>query len=210
MAVDGRDRTQEGLFEGLNGSGLRGVDLACGDGGEVVIFAADGRAGQTAKHGKLAGVGEGVGDGSLKKAIEGRVGGFIGSQILIEGGERGEKLLLLFGPGERLGVVPRGFALRHGKRPVEEIAHVGEDLDRETGTVEFGEGHGGVFEGSRGAIGERGQGVAEEVGLRVHEGNIAQVEAGEWIKAAGRCRTEMGTTAEAGFGRALFASTGNL
>ena len=63
---------RKGLFEGLNRSGLRGVDLACGDRGNVVVFAGDGRAGQAAEHGELAGVGEGVGDGSLEEAVDGR------------------------------------------------------------------------------------------------------------------------------------------
>ena len=158
----GGTEPREGLLERLNRSRLRGVYLACGDGGNVVVFAADGRAGKAAEHGELAGVGEGVGDGSLEEALDGRQDRFIGSQVLVEGAERGEEPLLLFGPGERLGIVPGGFALRHGERPVEEIAHVGEDLDgAAAGAVEVGEGLRGVLDGSRGAVGERGQGMAE-------------------------------------------------
>jgi hypothetical protein len=63
---------REGLLERLNRSGLRGVNLACGNSGNVVVLAADGRAGQAAEHGELAGMGEGVSDGSLEKAIHRR------------------------------------------------------------------------------------------------------------------------------------------
>ena len=50
-------------------------------------------------------------------------------EVGVEGAENAEEPFLLLGPGERLGVVPRGFALGHRKRPVKEIAHVGKDLD---------------------------------------------------------------------------------
>jgi hypothetical protein len=42
------ENSAKGLIEGFNRSGLRGVDLAYGYGGNVVVFAADGRAGQAA------------------------------------------------------------------------------------------------------------------------------------------------------------------
>ena len=173
---------REGLFEGLNRSGLRVVDTAYSDGGNVVIFAADGRAGEAAEHGELADVGESVGDGALEKAIkrriEGRIDRVIGSQILIEGAEGGEKSLLLFGPCEGLGIVPGGSSLHHGERPVEQIAHVGDDLNGvAAGAVKVGEGLRGIFKSSRSAVSESGQSVTEQVALFVHFGNIAQVDA---------------------------------
>ncbi len=69
--IGGTERRDE-LLKGPNRCWLRGVDLACGDGCNVVVFAADGRAGKAAEHGELAGVGEGVGDGPLEEAFDGR------------------------------------------------------------------------------------------------------------------------------------------
>ncbi len=75
LEADGRERAARRavLFEGLSRSGLRGTDLARGDGGNVVVFAADGCARKAAEHGELAGVGQGVGDGALEKALNGGV-----------------------------------------------------------------------------------------------------------------------------------------
>ena len=74
--------------------------------------------------------------------------------------------------------MPGGFALRHGERPVKEIAHVGEDLDGAAAcAVEVGEGFRGILEGPGGAVGKRGQSMTEQIGLRVHAKNIAQVDA---------------------------------
>ena len=51
-----RSGDYRGWLEGLYGLGLDGVDLADGDGGDVEVFAARGRAGEAAEHGELAGV----------------------------------------------------------------------------------------------------------------------------------------------------------
>jgi len=61
----------EALFEGLNRSRLIGADLPCGNGSNVVVFVADGRAGKAAEHGELTGMGERVGDRALEEALDG-------------------------------------------------------------------------------------------------------------------------------------------
>ena len=71
-----------------------------------------------------------------------------------------------------------GRSLHHRERPIEQIAHVGKDLDGPAASaVEVGEGRGRVFEGPRGAVSESGEGMAEQVGFRVHAENIAQLAA---------------------------------
>jgi len=77
--------------------------------------------------------------------------------------------------------------MRHGERPIEQIAHVGKDLDGAAASaVEVSERRGRVFEGSRGAIGESGEGMAEQAGLRVHAENIAQVVARIGLNVQGK------------------------
>ena len=66
---------RRGELEGLYGFGLDGVDLADVDGGDVEVFSASGEAGEAAEHGELADVGEGVGDGALHEAFDGRLDG---------------------------------------------------------------------------------------------------------------------------------------
>ena len=50
------------------------------------------------------------------------------SQVSIEGLKRLEESLLLFRPGLRLGGVPLLLTYRGGQRPIEKVAHVGQNL----------------------------------------------------------------------------------
>ena len=157
-----RCEIQKPKLEGLYGFGLDGVDLGDGDGGDVEVLSASGRAGEAAEHGELSDVGKSVGNGALHEPFDGRLDGRGRCEVGIEGGEGGEETLLLLGPGEELRVVPGRVSLGHGERPVEEVAHVSEDLHgTAAGAVEVGEGIGGVFQGANGAIGQCGKGVAE-------------------------------------------------
>ena len=117
------------VLEGFGGLWLVGADLAGGDRGEVEVFAVDGSTGEPAEHGELAYVSESVCDGALEEAVGGRLEGSIGGQVRVEGGKGGEEALLLRGPGERLRVMPALVALGDRKRPIEEVAYVGEDLN---------------------------------------------------------------------------------
>ena len=69
----GGSELQRRKLEGLYGFGLDGVDLADGDGGDVEIFSAGGRASEAAEHGELADVGERVCDGPLHEPVDMRV-----------------------------------------------------------------------------------------------------------------------------------------
>lgn len=185
-------------LEGLYGLRLDGVDLADGDGGDVEVLAPSGRAGQTAEHGELAGVSERVGDGALHEALDGRVDGIGRREVRVECGESGEEALLLLGPGEGLRIVPGGVALSHGEAPMEEVAHVGEDLDGAAASiVEVGEGGGGVFQGARGAVSQCGKGVSKKIPFFIHGGTISHRIAGStherwrpntWRMGAARAR----------------------
>ena len=160
-------------LKGFDRPGLCGADLACGDGGDVEVFAADGAAGEAAKHGELAGVGERVSDGALEESLGRSLERGGGSQVGIESGECGEEALLFRGPVEGLRVLPALIALGNGERPMEQVAHVGEDLDgAAAGAVEVGEGGGRVFKGAGGAVSKRGEGVAKELPFFVHEKNL--------------------------------------
>jgi len=189
----GRGKRGEGLgdpggrrLEGLYGFGLNGVDLADGDGGDVEVFSACGRAGKAAEHGELADVGERVGDGALHEALDGRLDRRGGGEVSVECGESSEESLLLLRPGEELRVVPGGVSLGHGERPVKEVAHMGEDLDgTAAGAVEVGEGVGRVFQGADSAISQCGKGVAEKISFFVHWGNIAHGWARKHVEIEG-------------------------
>lgn len=151
---------------------------ADGDFSDVEIFSSRGAAGEAAEHGQLADVGEGVGDGALEEALDGGVERSVGGQVGIEGLEGGEEALLLLRPGERLGVVPGLRAYGDGKRPVKKVAHVGQDLGGKTaGAGETGKVLGRVLEGTGSAVGERCNGVAQELAFFVHDRNIAQADA---------------------------------
>ena len=153
----------------LDGGRLFCPCLADGNGGHEEVLAAGGASGHAAQHGNLAYVGEGVGDGALKERFEVDMQRFGGGKIAIEGLERGEKALHFFGPGKRLRGVPAWLPLSHSERPVEEVAHVGQDLDRgAAASAKQRKIIRGAFEGARGAIGQGGQGVAQEFSFVLH------------------------------------------
>jgi len=163
-----------GKLEGLYGFGLDGVDLGDCDGGDVEVFSTGGRTGKATEHGELADVGEGVGDGALHEPLDGRLDGRGGGEVGVERGQSGEETLLLLRPGKGLRVVPGGVSLGHGERPVKQVAHMSENLHgTAAGTVEVGEGVGGIFQGADSTISQCCRGVAEEISFFVHGGNIA-------------------------------------
>jgi hypothetical protein len=174
------------VLEGFGRFGLIGTDLSDGDGGDVEVFAMDGAAGEAAQHGELAAVGESIGDGALEEALRRRIERSGRSEECVKGRECVEEALLLRGPGERLGVVPTLVALGDGECPMEQIAHVGEDLNgTAAGSAEIGEGGGRILNSACSAVSEGGEGVAEQSALIVHGRNIAHGAA--WLRVvAGR------------------------
>ena len=139
-------------------------------------------------------MGEGVGDGALHKTLGGSLERGGRGEERVEGGEGAEEALLFLGPGERLGGAPCGIALRNRERPMEEVAHVGKNLDGLAArAIESAEGSGGVFESADGAVSESGESVAKEIAFFVHAGNIAHrpTEGEGAMMAGGRRRAEI-------------------
>jgi hypothetical protein len=156
----------EGSFEFAARGGLFGADAAGDDVGFEVVFAENGRAGETAEHGDLADVSERVGDGSLKEAFGGAVKRFGGGEIVVEFFYGGIEAVDFRVPGKGRGVMPRLLTFRGGESPIKEVAHVGEDLRgsaRFVADVETGEVLGRATKGFAGAVGDSGETVAEEL-----------------------------------------------
>lgn len=73
--------------------------------------------------------------------------------------------------------MPAFPSLHRAEGPVEQITHVGEDLDGlPATTIEGGEGFGRVLEGSGSAICKSSKSMAKKLALVVHAANIAQAE----------------------------------
>src|SRR6476660_835489 len=71
-----------------------------------VVFARDGRAVESAQHGDVADVREGVGDGALEELFRGGVERLAGAEIVVKITEGLEEALYFLSPGQRLGIVP--------------------------------------------------------------------------------------------------------
>src|SRR5207249_3513115 len=100
----------------------------------------------------------------------------LGREYVVERLERGEKARALLVPplGSRLIPAPR--APRQRKAPIEQVAHVRDDLDRGVRRrpgLELGERCGRAAHGLGGAIGQRGHGMAEEFAIG-HAGTVAR------------------------------------
>jgi hypothetical protein len=165
------------------GGGLVLANTAGGDVRLVKIFALDGSAGKAAKHGELADVVEGIGDGTLKEAFGGSVEPLAAGQVIVKILQSLEVAIDFLRPGERFGAVPGLIALGHVQSPVKKIAQVGEDLGGGasgfSGT-EISKGVGRVAEGLATPISNRGQAVAQEVacadGVWKHRGFLVEIE----------------------------------
>ena len=108
--------------------GLFRAHSAYGDFRPEVILTPHRAAGQAAQHGNLADVREGISDRALKQPFHGTGEWRFGSKTLVKSFQRGKEASRSLLPGERRGIVPSLFALGKGKRPVEQVADVGQDL----------------------------------------------------------------------------------
>jgi hypothetical protein len=113
---------------------------------------------------------ERVGDGTLEEQLGWTFQRSIGGEVSVEPIEGREQSLDLLVPRQWRGIVPLLFASGDREGPIEQIADVGQDLGRSAGLF------GGVIVGKFGlgtahsfaaAIGQRGNGMAEKVALRV-------------------------------------------
>src|SRR5208283_651623 len=123
-------------------------------------------AGEAPEQRELAHVRERIRDRALKKFL-GRAGKRrIGGEIIIERFYGCEETLSAFIPSERRGIVPVLFAVGLAERPVEQISQMREDLSASargiTGAV-FRKTWWSALQHFASAIGERGEGVAQEV-----------------------------------------------
>lgn len=159
-----------GLVEFPNGSGLGGAHASGDDLSHEVVLAPDRTSGDAAQHRDLTDVSEGVGDRALEQLFRDDMQGIGGRKAVVEGLECGKEPLLLAGPGERLGIAPRLFAVDDGKRPIEQIADVGQDLARSAGAVggaKIGNVVREVAYGFAAAVGEGRDGVADQLAFGV-------------------------------------------
>src|SRR5258708_3498557 len=131
-----------------------------------ILFSLDGTAGEAPEHGDLSDVSEDVGNGALKKFFDGSLRRFTGSEKVVELLERSEEAVRFRLPGKRLGIAPGHFPLRHGERPIQQIAEVSENFRGRAGAVanfEAGEGFRRAPERLSAAIGEGRNRVAEKL-----------------------------------------------
>jgi len=137
-------------------------DLASFDLRNKKIFTARGTPRKTAQHGQLPHMGERVSHGPLEKLLGRSVQRRIGSQEGVKSLERLKEAMLLVGPSERLRGAPALFPNGRTQRPVNQVAHVGQNLHGETaGAVESGEVLGRAIESADSSIGQSGQYVAQ-------------------------------------------------
>ncbi len=90
---------------------------------------------ETAEHGDLADMIEGVGDRALEESFRRSVKQFGSGQMVVKLFHRRKKSFDFGVPCQRRRLVPGLFALRDRKGPVEEVAHVRKDLRRRTRLV---------------------------------------------------------------------------
>src|SRR5436305_2045460 len=107
---------------------LLSADASCGDIGAGVVLRANGSAGEATQHRELARVRERVGNGALKEPFEGCPEWRIAGEIVVERLERAEEAGAIRVPRLAGRVAPALLSLGHRERPLEQIAHVRENL----------------------------------------------------------------------------------
>ena len=98
--------------------------------GDKKVFSAGGAAGEAAQHGQLAHMGERIGYRPLEELLDRRMQRLIGGEIGVKCLERVKETPLFLFLGLRFGGVPTAGAIGHAQRPVEKVAHVGQNLHR--------------------------------------------------------------------------------
>src|SRR5262245_48950130 len=159
------------LIEFALGSRLFGANTSRSDVGAVVVFAFHRRAGQSAEHGELPNVSQGICQRALKQLFRRRGQNFAGREIGVERPERSKKPSHLVVPRQWLGVLPGLLALGDRERPVEEVADVRENPLRRAGCVprrKTGKGGRRTAYGFPSPIGDGGDDVAQQLTFGVH------------------------------------------
>jgi hypothetical protein len=157
------------LVEFAAGWGLLRAYAASDDFRLRVIFAANGSASEAAEDCELAHVRERICNRALKEFFRRAGERGIGGEIIVERFYGSEKALGAFVPGKRRGIVPVLLAVGLAERPIEQIAQMREDLAtgaRGISGAVFRETWRSALQHFAAAIGERGDGVAQEVTAR--------------------------------------------
>ena len=145
--------------------GLVGTDATGFDSCFRVVFAADGRASQTAQHGELSDVGQRIRYGSLKKVLRAAAEGLLRSEAGIERLQGEEETFGTLVPGERRGVAPLHRAVCFRQGPIEQVSDMGENLPRgarRIGYAKFRKASRSAAKRLPSAIGQRSDSVAKE------------------------------------------------
>jgi len=131
-----------------------------------VIFAANGSAGEAAQQRELSHVRERISNRALEEFFRRAGERCIGGEIIIERFNGREEALGAFVPRKRRGIVPVLFAVGLAQRPIEQISKMGEDLTaraRGVAGAKFRKTRRSALQHFAAAIGERGDGVAQEI-----------------------------------------------
>lgn len=122
-------------------------------------------------------MGERIGDGPLEERLGGSMERSVRGKVIVKCFQRSEEAGLFFRPGERRGIVPAFPSLDRAESPIEQITHVGEDLNGLTAAaIEGGEPVRGTIEGAGSAVGKAGDSMAENGTFFVHRGQYTAAE----------------------------------
>lgn len=101
---------------------------ACRNPRPVIILTSDGAASQAAQHGDLPDVRERISDRALKQSFLSSGEWYAGIESLVKGSQSGKKASRSLLPREGRRVVPSFVPVGEGKRPVEQVTDVRQDL----------------------------------------------------------------------------------
>lgn len=179
-----------GSVEFEPGGGLLDRNVADLDRSPGVILAFYGCSGHPPQERKLAGMYQGVRNRTGKQIFNGSGERKIGCKIIVKAPKCVEEALDLARPVQWIGIGPDFAAFRHRKRPIEEIAHMGERRDRRTTAIRslvIRERIRGVPKYFGSAISECGDRVAKDVASSIHRVLFGRQRYGDlWRHAAMR------------------------
>lgn len=118
-------------------------------------------------------MGESIRDGALEELCRGFVQRLASGEIVVKGFQCGEETVYLDWPILRGRIAPGLLAAGDGEPPIEEVIHVGQDFygsARVIGYQQSAEPGRCAAQRLCAAIGDRSQGVAEEVALGIGRG----------------------------------------
>jgi hypothetical protein len=120
-------------------------------------------------------MGERIGHWALQQLLDRGVQRAAGGQKGIEALQRLEEALLLFGPDARLRGLPALLSDGRAQRPLEQVAHVSQNLHRHPpGAGKSGKVIGRAFQCPCGPVGNGGKRVTQQFAFLIHRGTIAQ------------------------------------